>query len=83
VKFSDAFRETVHRFNLKGSDLAQGSGLTNAQVSNFRNGQNLRIDTVEKLLAAMPQEAREYMLSLVATGNSEAESLPPKSSDGE
>ncbi|HEY9646852.1 MAG TPA: helix-turn-helix transcriptional regulator [Chroococcidiopsis sp.] len=65
MKFSKAFREAMFRFKLKGSDIAERSGLTTAQVSQFRNGKNLRIDSLEKILDAMPQEARDYMLSLI------------------
>jgi DNA-binding Xre family transcriptional regulator len=66
MKFSEAFRETLFRFNIKGADLAQTSGLTPTQISKFRKGENLRIDSVERILAALPDEAREYMLLLVA-----------------
>lgn len=65
VKFSEAFRETLFRFNLKGADLAQASGLTPTQISKFRNGENLRIDSVERLIDALPSAAKEYMLLLV------------------
>ena len=82
MKISDAFREAVHKFHLRGSDLAQQSGLTTAQISNFRNGQqNIRIDSLEKLLDAMPQEACEYMLSLIAQRERKAEHLSPKSEE--
>jgi len=61
----------MYRFDLKGADIAERSGLTAAQISLFRRGQNIRIDNLEKVLEAMPQEAKEYMLLLVA-GNNEA-----------
>lgn len=56
----------MYRFDLSGVEIAKRSGLTPAQVSNFRNGHNLRIDSVERILQAMPAEARQFMLSLVA-----------------
>lgn len=65
MKFSEAFRETIFRFDLKGAELAKQSGLTPAQVSEFRNGGNLRIDSVERLINALPPEAQEYMMLLV------------------
>lgn len=65
MKFSEAFRETLFRYNLKGADLAAKSGLTPTQISKFRNGENLRIDSVERILAALPEDAREYMMLLV------------------
>ncbi len=66
MRFSEAFRETLFRFGLKQADLAERSGLTPTQISKFRNGENLRIDSVERILAALPDEAREYMIFLVA-----------------
>lgn len=65
MRFSEAFRETLFRFNIKGADLAEKSGLTPTQISKFRNGENLRIDSVERLIEALPLEAREYLLMLV------------------
>ena len=75
MKFAEAFRETMFRYNLQGKDLAIKSGLTETQISRFRNGDNLRIDSIEKLLAVMPTEAREYMLLLVLQDR-EADHLP-------
>ncbi len=73
----------MYRFDLSGADLAEKSGVSMSQISRFRGGQNVRAATIEMLLDAMPQEAREYMLSLVAQRETEAEQLPPKSEDGE
>ena len=68
MTFSTAFREAMHRYSLRGSDLSKRSGLNASQISQFRAGQNIRVATLEKLLAAMPQEAQEYMLMLMARG---------------
>jgi transcriptional regulator with XRE-family HTH domain len=63
--FSEAFKETMFRFSLSGAEISEKSGLTPSQISNFRNGHNLRVDSVEKLLAAMPPEARKFMVLMV------------------
>jgi predicted transcriptional regulator len=73
----------MHRFDLKGIDLAKKSGLKNSHISKFRAEQNIRIDTLERILAAMPTEARRYMLNLVAEDDPEAEDPPPKSDQGD
>lgn len=83
MRFYEAFKETMHRFDLKGVELSKNSGLKPSQISKFRGDQNIRIETLEKILFAMPQEAREYMLSLVAPNDTEALPQPPKSDDGE
>lgn len=71
VKFSDAFRETMHRFRLKGVDIADKAGLAPVRISEFRQGANLHIKNLEHILNALPQEAREYMLGLVARPDEE------------
>jgi hypothetical protein len=73
----------MHRFDLKGVDLARKSGLKNSHISKFRAEQNIRVETLEKILAAMPIEARRYMLNLVVEDNPEAARLPPKSDQGD
>jgi transcriptional regulator with XRE-family HTH domain len=75
--FSEAFKETMFRFKLSGADISEKSGLTPSQISNFRNGHNLRADSVEKLLAAMPPDARRFMVLFVIEETSE-ESLVQK-----
>lgn len=76
MKFSHAFRATLDRYQIKGTDIAEATGLTPAQVSNFRNGKNLRIDTVERILAALKPEERRYLLDLVFD-NPLADGYPP------
>lgn len=72
----------MFRFDLTGADIAAKSGLTPTQISKFRNGENLRIDSVEKILDALPEEAREYMLLLVVQQR-EADHVPlPKGIEG-
>lgn len=80
LKFSEAFREVMFRYELSGIELAERSGLTPAQISGFRNGGNLRTDSLEKILAVFPQDAKEYFLELVATDRESSHiPLPQKS----
>jgi DNA-binding Xre family transcriptional regulator len=65
MRFSEAFRETLFRYGISGKCLAEKSGVSERQISKFRNGDNLRTDTLEKLLEALPENAREYMMLLV------------------
>jgi DNA-binding Xre family transcriptional regulator len=76
MKFADAFRETLFRFNVTGRDLAAQSGLTVQQISKFKNGAEIRTDTLEKLLEAMSPEAREYFMGLVLSHSRDHVPLP-------
>ncbi|MBE9160667.1 helix-turn-helix domain-containing protein [Nodosilinea sp. LEGE 06152] len=71
MDFYDAFNETLHRFDIKAVDLAQETGLSMQRISQFKKGQNIRVEDLQKLLGAMPQEAKRYMLTLVAEGESD------------
>ncbi|CAA9281142.1 hypothetical protein AVDCRST_MAG92-3553 [uncultured Coleofasciculus sp.] len=83
MRFSEAFRETIFRFRLKGISLARRSGLTPKQISTFQNGGNLRIDSVEKILEALPKPAKAYMLSLVAQDETQNPPIMGKNPDQE
>lgn len=66
----------MFRFKLKGIEIAKHSQLTPNQISTFQNGGNLRIDSVEKILEALPKKAKKYMLSLVEQDESLTLPLP-------
>lgn len=71
MRFADAFQETLFRFKLTGSEIAERSGLPATRISEFRHGKSIRIDNLEKIIKALPRDARLYMLELV--GRDEAE----------
>ncbi len=48
------------------------------RVSQFKDGFNVRVDTLQKLLEVMPQEAKRYMLLLVAEGETDS---PPSTGE--
>lgn len=57
----------MFRFNLVGAELAERTGLTPTQISDFRNGKiNPRIDTIERIMGVLTREQKEYFLLLVA-----------------
>ena len=69
MKFSDALRRTMFEFNLTGADLARQTGLSQNTVSAFKTGnQSISTENLEKILEAMPAEARRYYLRLLNDG---------------
>jgi transcriptional regulator with XRE-family HTH domain len=69
MNFSDAFDQTLTHFSIKGKDIAAESGLTEAAVSRFRNGdQDIKASSLEKLLAALPVEAKQYLFFKLLVG---------------
>lgn len=68
--FSEAFNETLDKFNISGRDIAAKSGLREATISQFRHGkQAILSDGLEKIIQALPPEARNYMFFRTLIGN--------------
>ncbi len=64
MNFATALRHTMSEFRLTGTELSQKSGVHQNTISAFRQGgQSLSVENLEKLIAAMPEEAREYFFS--------------------
>jgi transcriptional regulator with XRE-family HTH domain len=54
----------MSEFRLTGTELSSKSGVSRNTISAFRQGgQSLTVDNLEKLLGAMPEEARRYFFS--------------------
>lgn len=61
-----AFDTTLKKFDIKGLYLAEEAGVSTGMVSNFRNDTNaITTDSLEKLLAALPDEAFAFWISQV------------------
>lgn len=61
--FSEALNLTLEHYKIPAKELSQRSGVAEAIISDFRRGKTLpRIDTIERLINALPQEAKNYML---------------------
>ena len=69
MNFADAFNETLIHFSIKGKDIAAESGLPEAAISRFRKGeQDIKASTLEKLLSALPTEAKQYLFFKLFVG---------------
>ena len=61
-----AFDATLKEFDIKGLHLAKDSEISTGAISNFRNDTNaITTDSLEKLLAALPDEAFAFWISQV------------------
>ncbi|MCH2232169.1 MAG: helix-turn-helix transcriptional regulator [Crocinitomicaceae bacterium] len=65
MDISNAFDKTLRKYGISGAWLSRQTGLTPSMISNFRNGKRVYTDTLQKLLIAIPVEAREYFYSLL------------------
>lgn len=61
MDFSNAFDLTLKEFGLTGKAVAIDAGVREATVSNFRNGSEIRTDSLEKLIKALPPDAKQFL----------------------
>ena len=62
----EAFDATLKQFDIKGLHLAEKAGVSTGMISNFRNDtHSITTDSLEKLLAALPDEAFAFWVSQV------------------
>ncbi len=63
MKISQAFDKTLKNFGINARRLSEQSGVSEKMISLFRNDrQRIYSDSFEKLLDALPLEARLYFL---------------------
>lgn len=65
MHFYQAFDQTIKEFDLNIHEIVTSSGISSSRLRLFRGGFDTRIDTVEKLIAAMPMAARRYCMELM------------------
>jgi DNA-binding Xre family transcriptional regulator len=60
------FDKTLNKYGISVNWLSEASGVNAQMISRFRNGRNeIRTDTLEKLIEPLPTEAKEYFFSLL------------------
>jgi transcriptional regulator with XRE-family HTH domain len=69
LKISQAFDKTLKNFGINARQLSEQSGVSEKMISLFRNNrQRIYSDSFEKLLDALPLEARLYFLIQLSEG---------------
>lgn len=69
MKLSQAFDKTLRDFGINAKWLSERSGVSEKMISLFRNDkQRIYSDSLEKLLEALPGDARRYFFDLIRGG---------------
>ena len=66
MNFGLAFNETIKKYGLKGSTVAEAADVSASMVSRFRGGKAINTDSLEKLLEVLEDEPLKYFLAHVA-----------------
>lgn len=69
MKFSDAFDDTIRHFQITAKELSARSGVAESSISRFRRGEReIQSDSLERLIAALPQDAQQYLFCQIFVG---------------
>ena len=66
MDFSLAFNLTLNHFGITARSLAEQSGINEVMISRFRNGHQIKTETLSRLLECLPVHQREYFFSIMA-----------------
>ncbi len=70
MNFSKSFDQTLRRFGISGKWLAEQSGVSPQMISGFRRGQQrIYTDSLEKVISALPSDARQYFYESILGRN--------------
>lgn len=66
MNFSQALDRTIEEFGLSAKWLATRAGVSEQMISDFRNGKKrVYNDSLEKILSALPSEAKAYYFMIL------------------
>ena len=68
MNFSLAFNLTLNQFDINAKHLAQQSGVQESVISRFRNGHQVKTETLSRLLECFSVHQRDYFFSVLASG---------------
>ncbi|MFK0730571.1 MAG: hypothetical protein ACIWVG_05260 [Gloeotrichia echinulata HAB0833] len=84
TNFSKALDKTLETYGISASWLSDKADVSQQMISGFRNGkQCVKSDSLEKMINALPKDAKEYFFSQLTCGNKNLQSLVQSASPKE
>ena len=65
----EALEQSFQVFDLKASEIADRAGISPEIISRFRHGKGITVETLDKIIQAMPNKARAYFCTSLMTPN--------------
>ena len=76
MKFCEAFNATLEEFRLSAKEISATSGVREATISEFRRGRReIQTDSLERLIGALPTDAKQYLFLKVLIGEMDARGM--------
>jgi transcriptional regulator with XRE-family HTH domain len=64
----EALEQSFQVFDLKASEIADRAGISPEIISRFRHGKGITVETLDKIIQAMPSNARAYFCASLIAG---------------
>jgi transcriptional regulator with XRE-family HTH domain len=72
MNFAQALDQTLEEFGISGKWLSERSGVSQQMISGFRKGnQRVYSDSLEKIIATLPSDARQHFFGLLGNRGTE------------
>ena len=65
----EALEQSFQVFDLKASEVANRAGISPEIISRFRHGKGITVDTLDKIIQALPSQAKAYFCSALIMQN--------------
>ena len=65
----EALEQSFQLFDLKASEIAEKANISPEIISRFRHGKGITVDTLDKIVQALPPHARAYFCSSLILPN--------------
>lgn len=65
----EALEQSFQVFDLKASEVADRAGISPEIISRFRHGKGITVETLDKIIQAMPSKARAYFCASLMAGS--------------
>jgi len=65
----EALEQSIQVFDLKASEIAEKAGIQPEIISRFRHGKGINVDTLDKIVQALPPKAKAYFCSALILPN--------------
>ena len=75
MKLREALIQTFDKYKITGKQLSEASGITEAQISRFKNGGELSLVNFEKVVTSLPGSAYHYFWCQLAVNRMDDEQL--------
>ncbi|RUS93788.1 hypothetical protein DSM106972_095470 [Dulcicalothrix desertica PCC 7102] len=75
MQLRDALFTAIDKYQLTAKELSEKAGVSQAQISRFRKGEDLAFSTFQRLVDGLPRDAKNHFCTLLIVGEMDNQEL--------